>query len=110
MKFTKKFISNLEQLTGSKILDIVIFDSIEDSFLVIETDQGFLVLDELFDEVNETTFSNEKGLDNNELFKFGMIDSDTFKSLEFIDDLELNSMSYNDLEILYHTIAKLLND
>jgi hypothetical protein len=109
MEFTKKFMTKMEDVIDCKIRDINVIDSADDSFLVIKTDNGFLVFDESFDEIDEDTFRDQKDLDHNDLLDLGMISSDTHKALELCYDFELKDMEYHDLEILYETIGKLIN-
>jgi len=107
MEFTKCFIFDVEEVIGSKIINISVIDSSDESFLVIEMIQGFLVLDSNFDEVDVNYFKSIE-LDYDDLFNINLIDSNTHKSLELIDDFDLKGMDEVELEEMYNAIGKLL--
>jgi hypothetical protein len=98
-----------DELTGASIKRVDIIDGNDDTFLVISTTKGVMVIDNDFNAVS-SDFLNDMiyEFQPEDLYELELINDDTFEHFETVNEFNLNDLRTEELEALFKAVSIML--
>jgi hypothetical protein len=109
MEFIEDVIMDEDELTGASIKRVDIIDGNDDTFLVISTTKGVMVIDNDFNAVS-SDFLNDMiyEFQPEDLYELELINDDTFEHFETVNEFNLNDLRTEELEALFKAVSIML--